>query len=155
MEDTPRITDLIKHEAWVVLPSPPSINQKFISRTFVLSKKYRDFKNICALKCHKFKMKKFHGDVSIDLKWYRPAKRGDLDGIIKVVLDGLTIGGAWEDDRQVTDLRVSRSDEDPKNSRVVVVIKGYIERRNNGIVRTYESNGKRGQLWDKSSQEKL
>jgi len=28
-------------------------------------------------------------------------RKGDIDNLIKTVLDGLTKGGAWDDDRQV------------------------------------------------------
>ena len=33
-----------------------------------------------------------------------PAKRPDLDKLARSVLDGLTMGGAWEDDAQVIEL---------------------------------------------------
>ena len=40
----------------------------------------------------------------------RPAtvKRNDIDKLTRAVLDGLTDGGAWKDDGQVVDLRVSK-----------------------------------------------
>jgi crossover junction endodeoxyribonuclease RusA len=34
----------------------------------------------------------------------QPAKRPDLDKLARSVLDGLTMGGAWEDDAQVVEL---------------------------------------------------
>ena len=38
-----------------------------------------------------------------------PAKRPDLDKLCRSVLDGLTAGGAWEDDAQVVVLRAWKS----------------------------------------------
>lgn len=119
---------LVKHQEWLTLPSPPSINQKYISRTFVLSKEYREFKTITAVTCVKEKVKRFVGEVDVAMKWYRPAKRGDIDGVIKPVLDGLTDGGMWEDDRQVAKLEIIRDDSDPKNARMVVKVSGKVEK---------------------------
>ena len=38
----------------------------------------------------------------------RPSKRPDLDKLIRAVLDGLTAGGAWYDDAQVTSLTAQK-----------------------------------------------
>jgi len=38
-----------------------------------------------------------------------PAKRPDLDKLIRAVLDGLTMGGAWTDDAQVVTLLSSKT----------------------------------------------
>lgn len=113
--------------AIIVLPTPPNINHKFISRTFVLTKQYRDYKTHVAWLCRKEKLEKFYGDVEVHLSWYRPAKRGDIDGIIKPVFDAMTDGGVWDDDKQINELKVSRF-EDKKNPRMVVKIFGFVEK---------------------------
>jgi Holliday junction resolvase RusA-like endonuclease len=60
------------------------------------------------------------GDVSVMLSVYRPAKRGDLDNQIKVMLDALK-GYAYVDDSQVVHLEATRFD-DKANPRAVVTI---------------------------------
>lgn len=116
-----------RSETWLVLPTPPSVNHKYVSRTFVLTKQYREYKDLVAKICLLESVPKYIGDVEVALNWYRPSKRGDIDGVIKPVLDGLTMGGAWEDDKQVSDLKITRSDFDPKDAKMVVRIEGFIK----------------------------
>jgi crossover junction endodeoxyribonuclease RusA len=44
-----------------------------------------------------------------------PAKRPDLDKLARAVLDGLTMGGAWQDDSQVIRLQVQKNYAGPAN----------------------------------------
>jgi crossover junction endodeoxyribonuclease RusA len=60
------------------------------------------------------------GPVSVIIRFYLPrpkstpkrivwpAKRPDLDKLARAVLDGLTAGGAWDDDAQVVELVTSK-----------------------------------------------
>lgn len=49
--------------------------------------------------------------VAIDIEVRMPdRRRRDLDNLPKAVLDGLTHAGVWEDDSQIDDLRIWRSD---------------------------------------------
>lgn len=48
--------------------------------------------------------------VEVHLNFFRPRRAGDIDNRIKVVLDSLN-GFAWEDDEQVTVLKVWRFDD--------------------------------------------
>lgn len=62
----------------------------------------------------------FGGPVQVELIFLLPrpkslpkrvvehAKRPDLDKLIRAVLDGLTAGGAWDDDAQVTYLKACK-----------------------------------------------
>lgn len=43
------------------------------------------------------------GPVAVSIWWSRTARRGDLDGRLKVALDALN-GVAWTDDRQISEL---------------------------------------------------
>lgn len=67
-------------------------------------------------------MQPFVGDVWITFKWYRPRRIGDLDGIFKVILDGLK-GFAYYDDKQVARIWADRFD-DKSAPRVEVEITG-------------------------------
>jgi Holliday junction resolvase RusA-like endonuclease len=60
------------------------------------------------------------GDVSVTLRVYRQAKRGDLDNSIKVSLDSL-IGVAYADDSQIVRIVAERYD-DKRNPRVEVEV---------------------------------
>lgn len=55
-------------------------------------------------------MTPFVGDVWVTFKWYRPRRIGDLDGIFKVILDGLK-GYAYNDDVQVARIWAERFDD--------------------------------------------
>lgn len=63
------------------------------------------------------------GDLSIALRFFRPAKRGDLDNRIKQLCDSLQ-GIAYHDDKQIARLEAERFD-DKKNPRVEVTIEPY------------------------------
>lgn len=60
------------------------------------------------------------GPVAVTLRVFRPARRGDLDNTIKVLLDALK-GLAFVDDSQVVELHASRY-EDKADPRVVVTV---------------------------------
>lgn len=51
------------------------------------------------------------GEVAVQMVWVRHRKSGDIDSRIKSALDLLTAIGVWEDDAQVAELRVRRSDD--------------------------------------------
>lgn len=61
------------------------------------------------------------GDVWVTLRWFRPRRVGDLDGIFKIILDGLK-GYAYHDDKQVARIYADRF-EDPDHPRVEVEIR--------------------------------
>lgn len=61
-----------------------------------------------------------HGEVAVCLDVYRPAKRGDLDNTMKVLLDALK-GIAYEDDDQIVHIQARRFD-DKANPRVEVTV---------------------------------
>jgi len=102
------------------LPSPPSINRKYVSRRFVLSNKYREFKQAIPLI---IKKNLLEGDLEMHLAWYRPRRSGDVDGRIKVVMDTLE-GVCYENDRSICKLVVERF-EDKANPRMEVEIYQY------------------------------
>lgn len=58
--------------------------------------------------------------VSVSLTFYRQARRGDIDGGIKILLDSLQ-GVAFENDSQVAELHALQL-EDPANPRVRICV---------------------------------
>ena len=61
--------------------------------------------------------------VRVVITVYRPAKRGDLDNTLKVLLDSLR-GYAFVDDAQVIEIHALRLD-DKENPRAVVTIEPF------------------------------
>ncbi len=60
------------------------------------------------------------GPVSVNVRVYRPARRGDLDNCLKVLLDALK-GIAFVDDSQVVHIHARRY-EDKANPRAEVTV---------------------------------
>jgi Holliday junction resolvase RusA-like endonuclease len=58
--------------------------------------------------------------VALELRFFRPAKRGDLDNLLKVTLDSLN-GLVYADDSQVTRILAERR-EDKLRPRVEVTV---------------------------------
>lgn len=102
----------------------PSLNHRYVSRNFVLSKEWRDYKATVAEICQAYKITPLLGDVFMSIKWYRARKQGDCDGKIKAVQDALE-GWAYENDKQIKTLRITRSDEERDNPRMVVHVRPW------------------------------
>lgn len=60
------------------------------------------------------------GEIKVTVEVYRPAKRGDLDNSLKVLLDSLR-GCAYDDDRQIVEIHAHRHDN-PADPCVVITI---------------------------------
>jgi Holliday junction resolvase RusA-like endonuclease len=58
--------------------------------------------------------------VKVTMRWYRSAKRGDLDNRTKIVADSLN-GVLWVDDKQIVEWHLYRYDA-PKNGRVELTV---------------------------------
>lgn len=69
-------------------------------------------------------MRPYVGNVKVKIDWYRARKAGDVDGIVKVLLDSLQgeKWGAYKNDSQVKALEVQVFDTDRFNPRVEVTI---------------------------------
>lgn len=100
-----------------VLPVPPSVNKLYShSRYGVrLSQEARDFRELVQWTVP---VRLLSGQLVLVIDYYRPRKKGDIDGIIKLLMDSLQ--GRWyENDEQITTLLVRRH-EDKTNPRVEV-----------------------------------
>lgn len=73
-----------------------------------------------ALLCAAAGVQPLDGDVRVQLNFYRPAKRGDLDNGIKVLVDSLQ-GYGYHNDSQIAELHARRF-EDKHAPRVEVEI---------------------------------
>lgn len=112
----------------LTLPYPPSGNRywRHVGRNVVVSaeaKAYREkVKWLALAQCGK--ARPIEGDVVVSVGVFRPARRGDLDNTLKVLLDSLR-GVAYLDDAQVAHLQAGRF-EDKTNPRVVVSVEPAI-----------------------------
>jgi crossover junction endodeoxyribonuclease RusA len=59
-------------------------------------------------------------EVAVTYRWFRSAKRGDLDNRLKIIGDSLN-GLAWDDDSQVVRITAERYD-DKQRPRLEVVV---------------------------------
>lgn len=84
------------------------INQKYISRRFVVSKRYRDAKASLAeqatLLCPKDSV--IVGDIKVEIDTYYK-RQHDIDAFVKFILDALQ-GIAYENDSQIQELVVRK-----------------------------------------------
>lgn len=103
----------------LTLPYPPLANRywRVWRGRAVKSPAARDYQSSVRLANRR---KPIEGPVSVSVSVYRPWRRGDLDGALKVLLDALQ-GVAYADDSQVVRLHAERF-EDKANPRVEVVV---------------------------------
>lgn len=101
----------------VTLPYPPSANRYWRHDRGVIhrSTEANEYIKAVGIMCLGFGIKPLVGNVSVILNFYRPAKRGDLDNSLKVILDSLR-GFAYEDDSQIVEIHAMRheSKDDPR-----------------------------------------
>ena len=98
------------------LPYPPSVNAYYGRNryTVYVKKAGKDYtsavQEAVADQCPGLK---FEGPVSVVIRLCPPLTRRkrDLDNCLKILLDSLTSAGLWDDDSQVTELRVCWGDE--------------------------------------------
>lgn len=101
----------------LVLPYPPSGNRywRHVGSRVLVSAEARAYKARVGWICMGKKLRPLQGPVVVTVAVYRPAKRGDLDNTLKVLLDSLR-GYLFVDDAQVVEIHASRS-EDRENPR--------------------------------------
>jgi crossover junction endodeoxyribonuclease RusA len=96
------------------IPWPPSVNDYWHhtrSGHTYLSPQAKAFKLGVALKLRaKGHRQPLTGPVVVHLWAFRPRRRGDLDNVLKAVLDALK-GTAFADDDQVVELHARRCDD--------------------------------------------
>lgn len=94
-------------EQTFTLPTPPSVNNLFstVGSRRVKSKAYAAWMQAARWQIAAQRPRLMLGAVAVEIQCQRPTKSSDLDNRTKAALDALK-GLAWEDDRQVVDLRI-------------------------------------------------
>jgi len=106
----------------VILPFPPSANNYWRHNRGRTHRTHEAdaYKKHVGLLCMAFDVRPLDGLLCVSFTFYRPAKRGDLDNMLKVTIDSL-IGWAYQDDKQIVELHAKRY-EDKGDPRVEIVI---------------------------------
>ena len=110
----------------LTLPYPPSANRYWRHNRGRIhrSAEAEAYKHHVGLLCNAADIWPVEHEVALDLVFFRPAKRMDLDNMLKVLLDALQ-GHAYINDSQVAEIHATRMD-DKANPRVEVEIQGVI-----------------------------
>lgn len=109
-----------------VLPYPPSANAYWRSIVIkgsvrvLVSKDAKQYKERAGMIARRLFPTPLKGPIGIQLRVYRPEKRGDLSNRIKVLEDALS-GIAYDDDSQIVEIRAYRHDS-PRDGKVEVSI---------------------------------
>lgn len=108
---------------WLELPVGPGVNEKYVNRNFVVSKKWRDYKERVGLICLSHGLKPTKEEVEVKVRWYRSksqiSHKSDSDSREKALYDALE-GWVYEKDHQIRKHTVVMDDSDPHNPRMVV-----------------------------------
>lgn len=106
------------------LPVPPSSNRwhRNVAGVVVKSKAARDYEQRASILAMSQGVRQIRrpAQVSVDVVWYREARRGDLDKRIPIMLDTLQ-GVAYENDSQVERITARRVDGDASPRLEVIV----------------------------------
>lgn len=101
----------------ITLPYPVSANRYWrnVNGRMVRSAEATAYKQEVGWLCAALGIQPLTGNVCVSLDFYRPAKRGDLDNLLKVVFDSLN-GWAYEDDKQIVEIHAMRHEgkDDPR-----------------------------------------
>ncbi len=102
----------------ITLPYPPTVNHYYtVARgRKILSSEGRSYKVTISKCCLIAGLKPIKGNVVINLTAYRPRKVGDLDNVLKPILDSIK-GWAFDDDKQIVEINAKRCD-DKENPRI-------------------------------------
>lgn len=102
---------------------PPSLNHIY-SRSrkgkVYLTAEARNYKTAVGWQCRAASLSPVTCEVSVTVHAYRPARRGDIDGTLKLLLDAMQ-GHIYKNDKQIVELHVYRHD-DKRNPRVEVKV---------------------------------
>lgn len=122
----------------ITLPYPPSANRYWRHNRGVTHRSTEavDYINTVGALCLAARVRPTAGPVVVSVDIYRPAKRGDLDNTLKVLLDSLR-GYTFVDDDQVIEIRARRFD-DKDNPRAEVRVELYSSKGEDNLSRTLE-----------------
>lgn len=73
----------------------------------LISAEGRSYRTLVASECLIQRVRGTAGPLAVSIVAHAPdGRRRDLDNLLKAPLDALTHAGAWEDDSQISDLRI-------------------------------------------------
>lgn len=93
----------------IVIPGPPVPKGRPRSTRaggVYTPQRTRDYEESVAWACRQARVAHGAGAVAVRIRFMARRGRGDIDNLAKSVLDGLVMGGAIDDDRQVVRLLV-------------------------------------------------
>lgn len=102
----------------IILPIPPLLNRLYKIGGKRIYKDYRAgvYKSQVWLACHENKIKPTDAELELEIKWYRQRLTGDIDGILKCLLDSLE-DCIYVKDSQVMKITIEKL-HDKKNPRI-------------------------------------
>ena len=105
----------------ILKTKPISVNAMYRGRRF-LTKEGKATKEAMAweIKSQIRSLKPYEGDIAMNVVFYVPNLRSDLDNLLKAFLDSLT-GLLYKDDSQITELHIFK-ELDKKNPRIELSI---------------------------------
>lgn len=104
----------------VTLPFPPALNHLYrhVGPRVLVSREGRAYRDAAGMAALLAGARPLEGPLAVELRLYRPQKRGDIDAYCKALLDAMQ-GFLWVDDSQIVELHLYRGD-DKHNPRVLV-----------------------------------
>lgn len=104
----------------VLKTKPISVNQLYRGRKFLTSVG-KSTKEVMAWEAKKqYRGKAMQCDIGVDIDFYVPNNRSDLDNLLKATIDCLT-GILWVDDHQIIEI-LARKYIDKKEPRIEIII---------------------------------
>lgn len=91
------------------LPWPPSLNHYYrhVGPRVLISRQGRLYRERVTALIQSHNIKTFDCKVALDIQLYPPdSRRRDVDNVLKIILDVLTIGGLYPDDSYVKQLKI-------------------------------------------------
>ena len=111
----------------LTLPVPPLLNRLYrVSGSRIYKDpKAQKYKHDVWMLCVQQGVKRLQGSLAMQISWYRQRKKGDVDGILKCLLDSLE-SVAYENDSQIKRLCIEKFDDklDPRLEITITEIAG-------------------------------
>jgi crossover junction endodeoxyribonuclease RusA len=109
----------------ITLPYPPSSNRywRWVKTHFTRSAEAKKYIEYVGWEFQSRDLHPVQGEISVTMHLFRPAKRGDLDNRIKIVLDAMQ-GFAYINDNQIREIHAVLHD-DKAHPRLEVEVLSY------------------------------
>lgn len=108
------------------LPYAPSVNHYYrhVGARVLISREGRKYRERVSALIADEKIATLMGDIELRVQLYPPdRRRRDIDNVLKVLLDTLTIGKLYQDDSQVKRLAVEKLEPMPPDGKVIIGVK--------------------------------